>query len=76
MTPRTPARDEQVLASSYGPVYAVLSDEGRSLWVSDGVNYKGHAVRPGARRHRDAALGHRRRQARERAADPAIRSAR
>ena len=40
VTPRTPARDEQVMASSYGPVYAVLSDAGRSLWVSDGVNYK------------------------------------
>ncbi|MBM4244161.1 MAG: hypothetical protein FJ148_10145 [Deltaproteobacteria bacterium] len=39
-TPRTPARDEEVLVSSYGPVYAVLSDGGRSLWISDGVNYK------------------------------------
>jgi len=38
-TPRTPARDEEVLTSSYGPVYAVLSDGGRSLWISDGVNY-------------------------------------
>jgi hypothetical protein len=40
VTPRTPARDDEVMASSYGPVYAVLSDGGRSLWVSDGVNYK------------------------------------
>jgi hypothetical protein len=39
-TPRTPARDDEVMASSYGPVYAVLSDGGRSLWVSDGVNYQ------------------------------------
>ena len=39
-TPRAPARDEEVLTSSYGPVYAVLSDGGRSLWISDGVNYK------------------------------------
>jgi hypothetical protein len=37
---RPPARDDWVLASSYGPVYAILSDKGRSLYVSDGVNYK------------------------------------
>src|SRR5581483_885247 len=38
--PSERGRDETLLASSYGPVYAILSDNGRSLYVADGVNYK------------------------------------
>jgi arylsulfatase A-like enzyme len=46
---REPARDEYLLASSYGPVYAILSDRGRSLYIADGVNYRDHlyALEPG-----------------------------
>jgi len=39
---REPARDEYLLASSYGPVYAILADRGRSLYIADGVNYRDH----------------------------------
>jgi len=48
-TLRAPARDDHLLASSYGAVYAILSDRGRSLYVADGVNYKDYlfALDPG-----------------------------
>jgi arylsulfatase A-like enzyme len=32
-------RDYQLLASSYGPVWGVLRDNGRYLYIADGVNY-------------------------------------
>jgi hypothetical protein len=37
--PPTVPGDEQLLASSYGPVYGLLWDAGRRLFVADGVNY-------------------------------------
>lgn len=36
------ARDSYLIASSYGPVYAILADRGRSLYVADAVEYKDH----------------------------------
>lgn len=36
-------RETALLASSYGPVYAVLRDNGRSLYVADGVNTRDYA---------------------------------
>ena len=37
------SREPLLLASSYGPVYAVLRDEGRSLYIADGVNNTDYA---------------------------------
>lgn len=37
--PRSPTRDWHMLVSSYGPVYGILEDEGRRLYVADAVNY-------------------------------------
>ncbi len=34
------ARDSYLIASSYGPVYAILSNRGHALYVADGVDYK------------------------------------
>ena len=31
---------DHLVASSYGPVYGLLSDEGRSLYILDAVNYR------------------------------------
>ena len=39
--PRDP-RAAYLLASSYAAVYGMLSDEGRKLYVADGVNYRDH----------------------------------
>jgi hypothetical protein len=44
-------RGPTLLASSYGPVYAVLRDSGRMLYIADGVNqrdyaYDLHALKP------------------------------
>jgi phosphoglycerol transferase MdoB-like AlkP superfamily enzyme len=36
-------RDDYLVASSYGAVYGILSGDGRSLFVSDAVNYKDYA---------------------------------
>ena len=33
-------RNSYLIASSYGPVYAILGDNGHSLYVADGVDYK------------------------------------
>jgi arylsulfatase A-like enzyme len=33
-------RDSYLMASSYGPVYGLLKNQGHSLYVADGVNYK------------------------------------
>jgi len=33
-------RDSYLVASSYGPVYGILSNNGHSLYIADGVNYK------------------------------------
>jgi arylsulfatase A-like enzyme len=35
--------DSQLLISSYGPVYGLLSDNGRHLYIADGVNYRDYA---------------------------------
>jgi arylsulfatase A-like enzyme len=40
-------RDWQMLASSYGPVYGMLGDRGRSLYVVDATNYRDYAYRLG-----------------------------
>ena len=37
--PRSPQRDWHLLVSSYGPVYGVLEDDARHLYVADAVNY-------------------------------------
>jgi hypothetical protein len=37
--PRTPDREWHMLVSSYGPVYGILENEGRHLYVADAVNY-------------------------------------
>ncbi|MBM3774758.1 MAG: hypothetical protein FJW37_06285, partial [Acidobacteria bacterium] len=44
-------RKHYLIASSYGPVYGLLSDQGRSLYIVDAVNYRGsfHRLGPGAR---------------------------
>lgn len=39
------ARSSYLVASSYGPVYGLLQDEGRSLYVADGVEYGDHLYR-------------------------------
>jgi hypothetical protein len=36
-------RDSYLLASSYAPVYGLLSNSGRSLYIVDGVNYRDYA---------------------------------
>jgi hypothetical protein len=36
-------RDSYLLASSYAPVYGLLSNSGRSLYIADGVNYRDYA---------------------------------
>ncbi len=36
-------RSHYVVASSYGPVYAVISDAGRSLYIADGVSNREYA---------------------------------
>lgn len=36
------AKPDHLLASSYGPVYGLLRDNGRYLYIADGVNYAGH----------------------------------
>jgi hypothetical protein len=37
-------RDERVLvASSYGPVYGLIEDDGRAMYVADGVNARDFA---------------------------------
>jgi arylsulfatase A-like enzyme len=36
-------RDSFLVASSYAPVYGILGGDGRSLYVSDAVNYKDYA---------------------------------
>ena len=36
-------RDSYLLASSYAPVYGLLTDSGRSLYIADGVNYRDYA---------------------------------
>jgi len=36
-------RSDYVVASSYGPVYAVISDAGRSLYIADGVSNREYA---------------------------------
>lgn len=41
-TPPLP-REPLLLASSYGPVYAVVRDTGRSLYIADGVNNRDYA---------------------------------
>ena len=33
----------QIIASSYGPVYGVVEDEGRMLYIADGVNQRDYA---------------------------------
>jgi arylsulfatase A-like enzyme len=33
-------RDSYLIVSSYGPVYGILSNEGHSLYIADGVNFK------------------------------------
>lgn len=38
----------QLAASSYGPVYAVIDDNGQSLYILDAVNYRDHLFRLGA----------------------------
>ncbi|MEQ1870493.1 MAG: sulfatase-like hydrolase/transferase [Vicinamibacterales bacterium] len=39
-----PHRDERVLvASSYGPVYGIVDDDGRAMYVADGVNSRDYA---------------------------------
>lgn len=45
--PAPPPRAEQLVASSYGPVYGLLQDEGRRLYVADGVGYKEHLYQLG-----------------------------
>ncbi|HEY3927966.1 MAG TPA: sulfatase-like hydrolase/transferase [Candidatus Koribacter sp.] len=35
--------DSQLLVSSYGPVYGLLSDNGKRLYIADGVNYRDYA---------------------------------
>jgi hypothetical protein len=42
---RSYARDSYLIASSYGPVYGLLQDQGQSLYVIDGVAYKDYAYR-------------------------------
>jgi glucan phosphoethanolaminetransferase (alkaline phosphatase superfamily) len=37
------SRDSYLLASSYAPVYGLLSNSGRSLYIADGVNYRDYA---------------------------------
>lgn len=41
--PPPPPSEPVLLASSYGPVYAVLRDTGRSLYIADGVNNRDYA---------------------------------
>jgi hypothetical protein len=36
-------REPALLASSYGPVYGVLRDNGRILYIADGVNRRDYA---------------------------------
>ena len=36
-------REPAIVASSYGPVYGVLRDNGRSLYIADGVNTRDYA---------------------------------
>jgi hypothetical protein len=36
-------RDAFLLASSYGPVYALVEDNGRSLYIADGVHQRDYA---------------------------------
>jgi hypothetical protein len=36
-------RSQYIVASSYGPVYAVISDAGRSLYIADGVSNRDYA---------------------------------
>lgn len=36
-------RESYLLASSYAPVYGLLSDGGRALYIADGVNYRDYA---------------------------------
>lgn len=36
-------RESYLLSSSYAPVYGLLSDSGRSLYIADGVNYRDYA---------------------------------
>ena len=40
--------EPQVIASSYGAVYAVLRDNGTRLYIADGVNRRDHAYQIGA----------------------------
>ncbi|MGE3705167.1 MAG: sulfatase-like hydrolase/transferase [Vicinamibacterales bacterium] len=42
-------RGPQFLASSYGPVYAVVRDNGRTLFIADGVNNRDYAFDLSAR---------------------------
>lgn len=42
---RTYAHESYLIASSYGPVYGLLQDQGRSLYVIDGVAYKDYAYK-------------------------------
>jgi len=50
-TPGERARDPRawyLLAASYGAVYGILSDNGRRLYVADGVNYRKYRFELGA----------------------------
>jgi arylsulfatase A-like enzyme len=54
--PRVPDREWYMLVSSYGPVYGILEDEGRHVYVADAVNYNDnyYDVRAGSNAQRDS----------------------
>jgi arylsulfatase A-like enzyme len=46
--PRAQDRDWHMLVSSYGPVYGILEDDARHLYVADAVNYNDNYYEVGA----------------------------